>query len=101
MKTGHSSTKKVFGVHCEGQHSRGCRARYMVHMSSDVGPEQNLDSCTLEMQVDQKRRVGYPRVSVHKQRVQEKGSVCVMKLWVRATTIKGDLRWMEGPQGSF
>ena len=39
LKRGLSSTKKVFGVYCEGQRRRGCRAHYMVHMPSDVGPE--------------------------------------------------------------
>ena len=38
LKRGHSSADKVFGVYCEGQHRRGCRARYMVHMPPDVVP---------------------------------------------------------------
>ena len=56
LKKGSSSTKDVHGVHCENTARRGSYSRYMTWFNSDCGPEHNLYSCILEMQVGRKRR---------------------------------------------
>eukprot|EP00959_Pyramimonas_sp_CCMP1952_P288876 6041568-Pyramimonas_sp.AAC.1 len=45
QKNGLPSCEDIFGVICEGTHPRTSCAHFAVRLSSDVGPEMNLNSC--------------------------------------------------------